>query len=218
MIDLIKTRLAQAILENGREMAGFFAKGKMESYLVTKILLDNEDVENNIIGLKEFTVVKKKQIDLIFCRDLYMEKGKLQTNEIYLAMEFKKWYSFNAIDKFAKEHIKAIKADIHRLKELQGLRPESKIYFILFLVDPAQMVLPLDVKYNYDHNNKFGYDKEVFENRKTKILDYLARGFDISKDMIEYHELGKYRDIMFKLFIAYVEISQNTDVETVFSS
>ena len=101
---------------------------------------------------------------------------------------------------------------------MQELRSEAKVYFILFLLDPAQMVLPLDIKYNYDHNKKFGHGREIFENRKSKILDYLAKGFDISKEMIEYHELGEYRDIMFNLFIAYVEISPKTDIEMLFST
>ncbi len=198
-------------------MAGFFAKGKMESYLVAKILIDNEDIENDIIGLKEFSVVKKKQIDLIFCKDVFIERRKIQTSEIYLGIEFKKWYSFDVIDGFSKEHIKAIKSDIVKLKELLKHRNEAEAYFILFLVDPAQMILPKDIKYYYGHNNKFGHDEEVFSNRKIKIIDYISKGFDIPEESIDFKKLGIYRDITFNIYVAYVKITNDTVLENLFS-
>jgi hypothetical protein len=135
----------------------------------------------------------------------------------YIALEFKKWYSFNAINGFSNEQITRIKSDMRKLKEVLEIRPEASTYFVLFLVDYETMNLPLDIKYYNNHNKIFGLNQKIYDNRIKRIEKYLENGLKINKSNIEYHRLGKHRGVNFNLFVVYVEIKIEYDIDRILS-
>ena len=88
----------------------------MENLFVSKLLHQNEILEEKIFGMKEYSVVPFNQIDLVFHRDWKKEKSKdPKPDNIILCIECKKYMFFNAIDGFDNEQIKGFQKDFRKL-------------------------------------------------------------------------------------------------------